>query len=87
MTLQQYGPERFDDIALRLIDLAALMREMAEQHREGKVKALALNDRKLREWLGNIEAWAEQARGRQQTEIIRQRGIERAKETSGRGRK
>ncbi|MCE9554121.1 MAG: hypothetical protein K8T91_12200 [Planctomycetes bacterium] len=79
MTLQQYGPERLDELALRMLDVASLFRDMANQQRQGDPKAaVGLHDRKLLEWLSSIEVWAEDARGRQQTEVIRKRGAERA---------
>ena len=79
MTLQQYGPERLDELALRMLDVAALFRDMARQQRQGDSNAtVGLHDRKLLEWLSSIEVWAEDARGRQQTEMIRKRGAERA---------
>jgi len=84
MTLQQYKPESFDELALRLLDAAALMRDLAHQQRHSGVKAVGLNDRKLLEWLGNIEVWAQDARGRQQTEFVRKRGSERAQSTGRR---
>lgn len=78
MTLKQYGTEQLDELALRMLDVAALFRELAKQQRQGDAQPIPLHDRKLLEWLSGIEIWAEDARGRQQTELIRQRGAQRA---------
>ena len=78
MTLQPYGSESFDELALRMLDVAAVFRDMARLQRQGNVKSVGLHDRKLLEWVANIEIWAQDARGRQQTELVRQRGAQRA---------
>jgi hypothetical protein len=78
MTLKQYGAEQLDDLALRVLDVAALFRDLANQQRQGGAQPIPLHDRKLLQWLSAIEIWAEDARGRQQTELIRQRGAQRA---------
>ena len=46
MTLQRYNPNDLDQFALRLLDLAAIMREMANSGREHGIFDLAVHDKK-----------------------------------------
>ena len=58
MTLQPYSPDQLDRLALHLLDLAAIVREMANRSREHQLTDLALHDKKALEWCGNLEKWA-----------------------------
>ncbi len=58
MTLKPYGPEKLDQLALRLLDLSGILRQMANNSREQDVANLPLHDRKALLWLENIEHWA-----------------------------
>ena len=49
MTLQRYDPHKLDQFALRLFDLAAMMREMAATSREHGIADLAVHDKKALE--------------------------------------
>lgn len=60
MTLQPYGPEELDQFALRLLDVAAVLREMANKSRENEVADLALHDKKAQEWCNRLDDWAHQ---------------------------
>ena len=62
MTLQPYGPEKLDQFALSLLDLAAIMREMANFSREHEVTDLALHDKKAQQWRANLDDWLQKAR-------------------------
>jgi hypothetical protein len=62
MTLQPYDPRKLDQFALQLLDIAAIMREMANESREHRVAELTLHDKKAREWCANLEDWAHKAR-------------------------
>ncbi len=62
MTLQPYGPKKLDQFALRLLDVAGVVREMAHSCREHGVDDLALHDKKASQWCDNLEQWAERAR-------------------------
>jgi hypothetical protein len=61
MTLQRYSPEKLDQFALRLLDLAAMMRQMASVSREHGIADLALHDKKAREWSAKLESWLQKA--------------------------
>jgi len=58
MTLQKYGPEKLDEMALRVLDLAGIIRQMANESREQDIAELPLHDKKALLWLGNLETWA-----------------------------
>ena len=62
MTLEQYTPERFDQLALRLLDLAAELREIANGARRANVENLAVHDKKALEWIDNLEQWTGKTR-------------------------
>ena len=62
MTLQPYGPEKLDQFALRLLDLAGVVREMAHISREHEIVDLTLHDKKALEWYTNLDDWAHKAR-------------------------
>ena len=57
MTLRQYTPEDIDSVALRMIDIAAALRLMGKQAQEKGMCLIELHDKKLLEWLENIEHW------------------------------
>jgi len=62
MTLQRYDPQRLDQFALRLVDLAAMLREMANSSREHGIADLPLHDKKALEWCAKLEDWLHKAR-------------------------
>jgi hypothetical protein len=78
MTLKPYEPQMLDQFALRLLDLAAMMRQMAQRSRESRVKELALHDKKAREWIGNLERWARKSLADVEMRIIEARASQRA---------
>ena len=80
MTLEPYNPEMLDEFALRLLDLACLIRDMARRSREEPVEALAfaLHDKKAREWIGNLERWALRSRADLEMKIIDAQATRRA---------
>jgi len=57
MTLEQYTPEKFDQLALRLFDLAAKLREVANGARQNGVESLPVHDKKALLWIENLEQW------------------------------
>ena len=57
MTLQPYGPDRLDTLALRLLDLCGRVRAMARQSRDEQLTELELHDRKVLEYLDKFEEW------------------------------
>lgn len=82
MTLVPFPPESLDELALRLFDLAAIARQMANASRENELSDFELHANKVNEWLGKMESWAHDSSARLETAVIRQRGIRRAQAIS-----
>ena len=62
MTLEQYTPEKFDQLALRLLDLVSELREIANEARQVGVGTLPVHDKKALLWIDNLERWAKRNR-------------------------
>ena len=78
MTLKPYSPEMLDQFALRLLDLSALMREMANRSREYHITDFAVHDKKAREWYDNLERWVRRSQAELEMKIIDARAGRRA---------
>lgn len=78
MTLTNYSPDQFDELALRLLDIAAIFREMAVRSREQDAPPLALHDRKAQEWCDKLEHWARRAHAEMDVKIRMSRATRRA---------
>jgi len=74
MTLAVFPPQRLDDLALRMLDLAGLVRHMAEECRKHRLNDFQLHGQKIDEWLSNLEDWAHDGKARLQAELIRREG-------------
>lgn len=83
MTLSSHSPEALDDLALRLLDLATLVRGMAHASREHGVTGFQLHGNKVHEWLLHIEDWAHDGAGRLESSIRKQQGARRAQQLAG----
>ncbi|MBN2296058.1 MAG: hypothetical protein JXM70_26740 [Pirellulales bacterium] len=82
MTLQPYSPEKLDQFALRLLDLAAAMRNMASTCRNQQIENFTLHDKKASEWCSNLERWTHKVRAELDMQIIDARAARRAKDIS-----
>jgi hypothetical protein len=78
MTLKPYSPEMLDHLALRLLDLAAMVREMAIRCRQHEISDLALHDKKPNAWCQNLERWARKAQAELEMKVIEARASRRA---------
>jgi hypothetical protein len=78
MTLQPYSPQKLDQLALHLLDLAAMMREMANRSREHEIADLALHDKKALEWCARLQNWAHKAQTEVELKIRRAKAQRRA---------
>ena len=78
MTLQPYEPARLDQFALQLLDLAAILRDMANRSREHGITDLALHDKKAQQWCGQLEDWAHKAQAQVDVKIRQARAKQRA---------
>ena len=79
MTLEPYDPGKLDEYALRLLDLAAAMRKMAQRSRRAEVEDLALHDKKANEWCTNLERWVRKCRADLEMKIVEIRAERRAR--------
>jgi hypothetical protein len=80
MTRKQYDSPMLDQVALRLLDLAATVRQMALRAREFPVEGFALHDKKACEWVANLERWARKSVAELEMRILEARAGHRATE-------
>jgi len=78
MTLVIYDADRLDETALRILDIAVRIRQMAIILREQPDVDLAIHDKKAAEWLVHLEHWAADSSAKLQMSLIKQRGANRA---------
>jgi len=78
MTLKPYDPDMLDEFALRLLDLAAVMREMATRSRECRLEGFCLHDKKAQEWYDNLERWVRKSQAELDLKVIEARARRRA---------
>jgi len=62
MTLQAYSPEKMEKLALRLLDISAQLRNIAQDLRENQLEELRINDKKALFWCENLEIWVQKNR-------------------------
>ena len=87
MTLSAFPPESLDALALRVLDLAGVLRAMAKEARDHDLQGFQLNSKKAHEWLDQLEHWGAAAKGELQLELIREQGRRRAEAEKPRGKK
>ena len=78
VTLTPYDPALLDQLALRLLDLAGLLRQMAQRSREHGVRQVRLHDKKALEWIARLERWARKSAADLEMEIIEVRATRKA---------
>ncbi len=79
MTLQTYDPHKLDQFAMRLLDLAAAIRQMANRSRECGIADLAMHDKKALEWCANLEQWARKTQADLEVRILQDRAAMRGR--------
>jgi hypothetical protein len=79
MTLQTYDPQKLDQLALQLLDLAAVVREMAQQSREYGITDLVLHDKKALEWCVNLQQWSHKVQSELEVRILQTRAERRGR--------
>ena len=77
MTLQTYDPQKLDQFALRLLDLATIVRQMASRSREHGIADVALHEKKALEWCAKLEQWARKTQADLEVKILQQRAEKR----------
>ena len=71
MTLEAYDAEQLDRLALRVFDIAAILRGMAETQRRESLERSLLHDKKALEWIDRLERWARRAEAEMQVDVLR----------------
>ena len=79
MTLEAYDPKKLDDLALHLLDLAGIMRQMANRSREHGIADLPMHDKKALEWCAKLEQWAHKVRADLEVRILQDRAERRGR--------
>ena len=79
MTLKVYDPSKLDKFALRLLDLAAVVRQMSNRSREHDIENLPLHDKKALEWCAKLEQWAHKTRADLDVKILQEKAEKRAR--------
>lgn len=62
MTIESYSPDKLDQCALRLLDIAADLREIARESRKKDINGVPLHDKKALLWIENLESWAKKSK-------------------------
>ncbi len=79
MTLQTYSPHQLDQFALRLLDLAAIVRQAANESREYGIADLPVHDKKALEWCVKLEQWARKTRADLEVRILQHKAERRGR--------
>ena len=79
MTLQTYDPQKLDRFTLRLLDLAAIVRQMANRSREHGIADLALHEKKALEWCVKLEQWAHKTQADLEVRILQDKAEQRGR--------
>lgn len=79
MTLQTYDPTQLDQLALRFLDLASMVRKMAHDSREYGVVDLTLHDKKAIEWCLKLEQWARKTQADLEIRILQDKAEKRGR--------
>jgi hypothetical protein len=82
MTLEAYDADRLDETALRILEIAAAFRGMAQTLRQEPAIDLAIHHRKAAEWLSHLERWAAESRAKLDVALIKRRGAKKAEQFS-----
>jgi hypothetical protein len=81
MTLEPYDPDHLDKLSLRVLDLCARLRKLANICREEQLPPIDLHDRKALEWLDKLDDWLFRAETEVSHRVVKHRGARRARET------
>jgi len=79
MTLRAYDPKQLDQMALRILDLAATVRQMANRSREFGIVDFPLHDKKAQEWCAHLEQWALKTQADLEVKILQRKTVRRAR--------
>lgn len=79
MTLKPYSPDQLDSLALRMLDLAGILREMSHLCRDCDIADFMLHDKKAKQWCDNLDRWARKSRAELEMRAIDAKTNQRAK--------
>ena len=82
MTLRIYDPSKLDQFSLRLLDLASIVRQMANRSREHGIEDLPMHDKKALEWCAKLEQWAHKTQTDLEVKILQDRAEKRGRSAS-----
>jgi hypothetical protein len=75
MTLEAYDAQKLDQLSLRLLDVIARLRRVAQISRENGLEKIDLHDHKPREWIARLEKWAQQSSDRVEAAVQRRKAL------------
>jgi len=78
MTLEPYGPERLDELTLRLLDVCAQLRGMARRSRDEQLGVVSLHGKKALDWIARLEEWAHKTEADLEVQVMKARGQRKA---------
>ncbi len=82
MTLRTYDPSKLDQFALRLFDLAANLRQMANRSRELGIEDFPLHDKKALEWCSKLEQWTHKTQADLEVRILQDKAEKKGREAA-----
>ncbi len=62
MTIENYTPEKLDQCALRVFDIAAELRFIAVESRKHGLQSISIHDRNALLWIEKLELWAKKSK-------------------------
>jgi hypothetical protein len=78
MTLVPYDADRLDETSLRILDIAAKIRQMASLVRCEPGVELTIHEKKAAEWLAHLERWAAESQAKLELALVKKKGAKRA---------
>jgi hypothetical protein len=78
LAISPYTPEQLDQVALRLLDICAKLRSIAQESRSQGSAEIPVHDKKALEWIGKLEQWAAKSQRDFELAQFRQRGAQAA---------
>ena len=62
MTIENYTPDKLDQCALRVFDIAAELRSLAKESRKRGVKSVSVHDKNAILFIEKLELWAKKSK-------------------------
>jgi len=81
VTLKPYSPDQLDSLALRLLDLAAILRDMSHLCRDCNIMDFMLHDKKAQQWCDNLDRWVRKSHAELEMRAIDTKANRRVKKS------